>query len=188
MSMKFGPILQNGYVVRDWRRAAEWWSDVMGVGPFFVMEHLEFRRCEFRGQPATIDMSVAIAYSGEHQIELVQQHNDAPSIYTEFLAGSPEGLQHVGVMVDDLAGTLARLGWADRVVQQGETVVGQRFAYCDLRGAGAGPAGAPYAGHEGAMIELIEVNDTARSAFEYMKKTAREWTGERPIRLPKPKA
>ena len=38
MSRHFGAIMQNGYVVRDWRRAAEWWSDVMGVGPFFVME------------------------------------------------------------------------------------------------------------------------------------------------------
>ncbi|MFM7067464.1 MAG: VOC family protein [Gammaproteobacteria bacterium] len=188
MSRHFGAIMQNGYVVRDWRRAAEWWSDVMGVGPFFVMEHLEFARCQFRGRETRIDMSVAIAYSGEHQIELVQQHCDTPSIYTEFLAHAPEGLQHVGVLVDHLEDTLSRLGWHPHVVQGGETVVGQRFAYCDLRGVGGPSFPAGFAGHEGAMIELIEVSAQARSAFDYMKKTAREWTGDRAVRLPRPKA
>jgi methylmalonyl-CoA/ethylmalonyl-CoA epimerase len=187
MSRLLGPIMQNGYVVRDWRAAAEWWSDVMGVGPFFVMEHLQFGQCHFRGQPLQLDMSVAIAYSGEHQIELVQQHCDTPSIYTEFLAKAPEGLQHVGVLVDDLEATLTQLGWHPHVVQGGETVVGQRFAYCDLRGVGGPNFAAGYGGHEGAMIELIEASAQARSAFDYMKQTARTWTGERPVRIPKKK-
>ncbi len=187
MSRAFGPIIQNGYVVRDWRRAAEWWSEVMGVGPFFVLEHLEFAACHYRGVATRIDMSVAIAYSGELQIELVQQHCDTPSIYTDFLGKAPEGLQHVGVLVNNLQSTLETLNWQRYVVQGGETVTGQRFAYCDLRGVAVGAAGVAYAGHEGAMIELIETSPAASSAFEYMKKTAREWTGERPIRLPKPK-
>jgi hypothetical protein len=89
--------------------------------------------------------------------------------------------------VDDLEATLTQLGWHPQVVQGGETVVGQRFAYCDLRGVGGPNFAAGYGGHEGAMIELIEVSAQARSAFEYMKQTARAWTGERPVRIPKKK-
>jgi hypothetical protein len=173
MSRYYGPTIQNGYVVHDWRRAAEHWSEVMGVGPFFVMEHIEFSTCLYRGKPATIDMSVAIAYSGDLQIELVQQHNDSPSIYTDHLARYGEGLQHVGAMVDDLDAVLDARGWRDRIIQGGATTVGQRFAYVDV---GA---------HPGAMLELIETTPAARSAFEYMRSAARDWNGDRPIRLPK---
>jgi hypothetical protein len=176
MSRLVGPILQNGYVVHDWRRAAEHWSSVLGVGPFFVMEHIEFAHCTYRGQPSVIDMSVAIAYSGELQIELVQQHNDAPSIYRDHLERCGEGLQHVGALVDSLDAALDAGGWRERIIQGGETLVGQRFAYVDV------------GIHTGGMLELIEVNDTARAAFDYMRSAAAQWNGERPIRLPKPRA
>ena len=45
MSLKFGPIFQNGFAVRDWQAAAEHWVNVMGVGPFFVMQQIEFEWC-----------------------------------------------------------------------------------------------------------------------------------------------
>jgi len=173
MSRYFGPIMQNGYVVRDWRRAAEHWTQVLGAGPFFVMEHIAFTESLYRGRPSPIDVTVAIAYSGEHQIELVQQHNDAPSIYRDFLATSPEGLQHVGALVDDLDAIIAAQGWQDRVVQRAVTAAGMRAAYVDT------------VSHGGTMIELIEKNEAMLSAFGYMQRAAQEWTGERPIRISK---
>jgi hypothetical protein len=39
-----------------------WVSD-----PFFVMEHIEFAQCTYRGVASPIDMSVAIAYRGDLQ-------------------------------------------------------------------------------------------------------------------------
>ncbi len=173
MSRLFGPIMQNGYVVNDWRTAADHWSRVLGVGPFFVMEHIRFAGCTYRGESSDIDMSVAIAYSGDLQIELIQQHNDAPSIYRDFRAAYGEGLQHVGVLVDHLEPVLALDGWTERVVQAGSTVAGQRFAYVDV------------GCHPGGMIELIEVNTQSRSAFAYMKDRAANWDGDRPIRIAK---
>ena len=80
-----GPIMQNGFVVRDLEAAVHFWAETFGVGPFFAMRHIPFATCVYRGEPTDADLSVAIAYSGEHQIELVQQHNDAPSIYSEWL-------------------------------------------------------------------------------------------------------
>lgn len=173
MSRYFGPIMQNGYVVRDWRRAAEHWVETLGVGPFFVMEHIAFVESTYRGRASAIDVTVAIAYSGEHQVELVQQHNDAPSVYRDFLDASPEGLQHVGALVPDLEAAIAARDWQDRVVQRAVTAAGMRAAYVDT------------VSHGGTMIELIETNEAMLSAFAYMKRTAQEWDGERPIRISK---
>ena len=170
MSRWFGPILQNGYAVHDWRAAAEHWVEVMGVGPFFLMEHIEFEWCTFRGEPVELDLCVAIAYTGEQQIELVQQLNDAPSIYTEFLAKNEPGLQHMGVFVDDLQGVLDARNLRDQVVQEGRTKAGIDFAYVET------------GGHNGTMIELIEADDGVRKAFDYMRKASIGWDGSEPIR------
>lgn len=165
-----GPIMQNGFVVHDWREAATHWAKQLGVGPFFAMEHIAFAECYYRGNPVAIDMSVAIAYTGEQQIELVQQHNDAPSIYTDFLARNEPGLQHVGTLVDDLDRAIEEHGFGDKLLQHGKTAAGQRFAYVDT------------VMHNGTMLELIEADAGMRKAFDYMRSAAADWDGKDPIR------
>ena len=166
----FGPIMQNGFVVRDWREAALHWAEKLGVGPFFKLEHIKFDECRYRGEPTRIDMSVAIAYTGGYQIELVEQHNDAPSIYTDFLKHNEPGLQHVGTLVEDLDAALDANDLRDSIVQDGRTAAGQRFAYVDT------------ILHNGTMVELIEADEGMRKAFDYMQKAAESWDGRDPIR------
>ena len=36
-----------------------------------------------------------MAFTGSMQIELIQQHNDAPSMYQDFINECGEGIQHV---------------------------------------------------------------------------------------------
>ncbi len=165
-----GPIMQNGYVVHDWREAAEHWATVLGVGPFFALEHVAFAECLYRGNAADIDMTVAIAYTGNYQIELVQQHNDTPSIYTDFLKRNPPGLQHVGTLVDDLDSALDTNKLRSRIVQEGRTATGARFAYVDT------------VLHDGTMLELIETNAEMHRTFAYMASAAASWDGSDPIR------
>ena len=165
-----GPVMQNGYVVRDWREAAEHWARTLGVGPFFVVENVGFAECRYRGEPTDIDMSVAIAYSGELQIELVEQHNDAPSIYRDFLETSGPGLQHVGALTSDLDAALDGNDLRDRILLDGVTTAGQRFAYVDT------------ILHNGSMLEIIETDAAMQKAFDYMKKAARDWDGSEFIR------
>lgn len=165
-----GRIMQNGYAVQDWRSAAEHWGRVLGVGPFFIMEHIDFEWCEYRGRRVQIDLSVAIAYSGDFQIELVQQHNDAPSIYRDFLSDNAPGLQHVGALTGDLGQSLQQAGLADRIIQQGVTRAGVRFAYVDT------------VAFNGTMLELIETNPAMLKGFAYMQKAASEWDGQDIIR------
>jgi hypothetical protein len=110
MQPLLGPVMQNGFVVADLNAAIEHWARRIGVGPFFVFERVAFKECWYRGAPATdIDLTVAIAYWGEVQIELIRQRNQVPSIYTDFEARGATGLQHMGVMSQNLDSDLARL-------------------------------------------------------------------------------
>jgi hypothetical protein len=171
MERNFGPIMQNGFVVRDLDAAIDHWVDVMDVGPFFVLEHIPFSEAWFRGAPLDLDMTVAIAYSGDIQIELIVQHNDAPSIYKEFIDAGRYGLQHMGVMTDSVAEHLAKLEpLGVRPVQHGTTAAGAKFAYLDTDRT------------PGFMIELIESNEMMTTAFGLIRAAAREWDGQERIR------
>lgn len=164
MTERLGPILQFSYVVKDLAVAIDHWARVLQVGPFFVLEHVPYKTCRFRGEPTDIDMSVALAYTGDTQIELVQQHNDAPSIFREFLVARGEGLQHVGAISSNLDGDLAMLAKRGVApVQDGEADNGTRFAYLDT----------DY--YPGTMLELFQVPEQVASAFGYMRMKASTW-------------
>ena len=168
---RFGPIVQNGFVVRDLEAAVAHWSGTLGIGPFYAIEHIPFGPAYFRGAPLGIDMSVAIAQWGEIQIELIVQHDTAPSIYTEFAARHGAGLQHVGVMTDSVDRHLESLReFGIEPVQWGETAAGMRFAYIDTDL------------HPGAMIELIESGPAVEAFFSKVRKGASAWDGTRPLR------
>lgn len=169
----FGPVMQNGFVVPDLSKALEHWTQVMQVGPFFLFERVAFEQAWYRGSPAKdMDLSVAIAYWGDMQIELIRQRNAVPSIYTEFEAQYGGGLQHMGVITDSVERDLERLA-AQRItpVQHGCTAAGMRFAYVSTDQ------------HPGGMIELIESSPAMSRFFDRMRTAARDWDGSNPIRV-----
>ncbi|MEQ1489952.1 MAG: VOC family protein, partial [Terricaulis sp.] len=104
MSRVFGKVCQNGYVVRDIDAAMKHWIDVMGVGPWFYIEDVKTDWFKHRGVDSDVKMSIALANSGDLQIELIQQRNDAPSMYKEFLDAGHEGLQHMSYWTLDYQG------------------------------------------------------------------------------------
>lgn len=168
---RFGPIVQNAFVVRDLPAAVEYWSGTIGVGPFYLLEHIPFGAVYFRGASLTLDMSVAVAQWGDMQIELIQQHNAVPSIYSEFLARHGEGLQHLGVMTDSLDAHLERLRpLGIEPVQWGSTATGMRFAYVNTDR------------QAGGMIELIETGPAVEAFFAKVRGAAARWDGTRPLR------
>ena len=86
MSRLFGPLRQMGFVVRDIDRAMRHWIEVCGVGPWFVAEKLPLDGFWYKGQPYDIHITVALANSGDVQLELIQQRDTTPSMYRDFLA------------------------------------------------------------------------------------------------------
>lgn len=166
MHHNFGPIMQNGFVVEDMSAAIEHWARTMQVGPFFLFERVAFKEAWYRGQPATdIDLTVAIAYWGDVQIELIRQRNEVPSIYTEFQSRGLTGLQHMGVMTEDLDADLVRLKAHNVLPVQHGSAAGMRFAYVNTDH------------HPGGMVELIEATPRARAFFERIHQAARDWDG-----------
>lgn len=166
MQRNFGPVMQIAWVVRDLEAAIDHWTRIMNVGPFFLFEHVPFSELLFGGKPSPVDMTAALAYSGETQIELIYQHNDAPSIYTEFLRGGRTGVQHLGVMTESVERDLERLSSQGvEAAQSGRTAWGARFAYLATD-------------HDpGGMIELIEHGKVIDDAFRQIRDASRSWDG-----------
>ena len=173
MSRIFGPVRQNGYVVRDIRAAMDHWVNVVGVGPWFFVETVKTDYFRHRGAPSPMTMSIALANSGDLQIELIQQTNDAPSLYKEFLDAGHEGLQHLAYWTDDFQGLYDKALGRGLVVGHEGQIGGERgrFAYFDN--------GAP---HPGAVIEISDTSGQKGRFFEHIRDVARGWDGSDPIR------
>ena len=130
MSRLFGDFRQVGVVVRDIEAAMQHWIDVCGVGPWFYAEQLPVTMFSYRGERHDdIHISVALANSGDVQIELIQQRCDTPSMYRDFLAAGHEGMQHWSSWPVDYDAKLEHaLANGYTVGQQGDSARG-RFVY-----------------------------------------------------------
>ncbi len=171
MSRFFGHIRQNGYVVRDIEAALEYWTEVLGVGPFYYIEDVPVENFTYLGSPSDAKLSIALGNSGDLQIELIQQRNDAPSMYKDFLDAGHEGLQHVAYWTTDYQADYDRLlAQGFRVGQEGEIGENGRFVYFDT------------GGHPGSIIELSDVSGPKGSFFQHIREVAETWDGSNPIR------
>ena len=170
MSRLFGPLRQMGYVVRDIEGAMRHWVEVCGIGPWFYAEHISFTKFSYRGKAYTIDCSIALANSGDVQLELIQQRDDTPSMYRDFLAAGHEGLQHWSSWpenYDELRDRAVASGWT--VGQEGDSTRG-RFVYFLNEG------------HPGTVIEMADMTPTRRRVFDAVRNAAVDWDGSNPIR------
>ena len=168
-----GEIMQLAYVPADFDAALKFWIEVVGAGPFFAIDHVQLEDVKFRGAPTQIDFSMAIGYWGDLQIELIRQHDDGASIYKEWREAGHEGLQHVCILVDDMAHARAVCDAAGAVVaQEGKVAGGGEVIYVDT---GGGP---------GTMVEILKPGPGSREFFAMMREAARGWDGSDPFRRP----
>jgi len=158
-------------VVPDVEAALDHFTRVLGVGPFYYFEAVPIEDFRYRGEPSPLEASIALGNSGALQIELIQQRNDAPSMYRDFLAQVPQGgLQHVAYWTQDFDADLARVGSRLTVGQAGRVGEDGRFVYFD---SGGGP---------GTVVELSEVSGAKGRFFEHIARAAADWDGSDPIR------
>ena len=170
MSIHFGGIRQLGMVVRDAEASMREWAK-LGVGPFFTMT-FEMDDFMYRGKLSSAPVvTLCFAHSGPLQIELIQQHNDVPSAYTEFLASGREGAQHVCAWFSDHASYDVRrrnaLERGMQIVHEGGLrVADARFCYFETGVPGA------------LMMEISEALLGANgAAILKMEAAARDWDG-----------
>jgi hypothetical protein len=177
MSRLFGSVRQIAFVVRDLDLAIPHWAQTLGVGPFFVGRHLSPEGYRYRGQPSQPpSLSIALANSGDLQVELIQQHDDRPSPFRDFLAAGQEGFQHV-------SSWLSRAGYdatLERQLAAGSVVAAQgvmpdsgvRFAYFDT---GTGGSGMMY-----EIADVLEPEAYARMSM--IADASKGWDGRNPVR------
>lgn len=108
MSLIRYPILQIAYVVNDIEQACRQWAEMFDAGPFFIVPHFKSLNGRYRGGPAEEDVSHALGYSGDINIQFTQQHNDAPSIWRDMYPKGSQGPHHIMIMPDDFQAECAR--------------------------------------------------------------------------------
>ena len=171
MSRFFGAIRQNGYVVSDIEAAMRHWVEVLGIGPWFYVEHAPITDFHYRGTPSDVDVSIALANSGSLQIELIQQRNDAPSLYKDFTDAGNEGLQHIAYWTEHYQtdrARLLRLGY--QVGHEGKTGAYGPFCYFLTET------------HPGTVVEISDIGGPKKQLFEVIAAAAKAWDGTDPIR------
>ncbi|WP_284225549.1 VOC family protein [Mycobacterium antarcticum] len=166
-----GPIRQIGYVVRDFDAVLDSWI-ALGVGPWFVVREYT-QQAIYRGEACEVTISIALANSGDLQVELIHQHGDTPSIFREFLDGGREGFHQLAwwtANIDASVASAEAAGWP--VVWSGGDGTTTRFAYVE-----------PLPGGQATVFELMELTEVTSAMGAMIRDAARDWDGRDPIRI-----
>jgi hypothetical protein len=167
-----GGIVQVSYTVAEIETAMRHYLDNLRLGPWFVRGPFTPKAAQYRGQPTTPTLSLALTFSGHLMVELVQQHDDGPSVYRETIARTGgHGFHHWGVASTNFDADAA--GYRARGYEQvfyDVTPVGTRVAYFDTT------ANLP------GMIELIEMTEAQDRRYARMYAETLAWDGSEPIR------
>ena len=154
-------LQQVAFVVRNLDAGQKFFNEKMGVPRFYVIADFGSRATEktFRGKPADHQFKIAIAYSGETQIELIE-HLAGETTYKEFLERRGEGLHHLGFFLDDCEkyngafGEFAR----DYPILQSGRFGDTLYTYFDTEGA------------IGAVMEVVYLDPRAKELMARVKR------------------
>jgi hypothetical protein len=156
MSRLFGELRQIGIVVRDVEAAMKHWIDVCGVGPWFYTDKLSVTEFSYRGaRHDDIHLSIALANSGDVQLELIEQRCQTPSMYRDFLVAGREGMQHWSSWPVDYDDRLKR-------------ALSSGYLWNE--------------GHPGTVIEMAHMTEGRQRIFDGVRTAAIGWDGSEPIR------
>lgn len=163
--------VQIAYHVPDPVAAAERFARDFGWGPFYLMEHIPLARALYRGVPTAFDHTSAYGQAGDLMIELITQHNEAPSALRDMYAEHETGIHHVACFVPDLR--LALDAFRKRrvaVALDATTTTGVDFAMLDV------------VAEQGHMLELYEPGPDLLKFYAFVRRAAQDWDGSRPLR------
>lgn len=152
---RFGPIRQLGYVVECLDEAVAAWQQSLGLGPWTIIRNVQLQ-CDQRGEKQQPLINLALAYQGEVQIELIQQLDDGPSPYREYIDRGHFGLHHMAYLCENIDGDILR------AKSQGLDLVcdinmpdGGRYAYFQRPGLG-----------NELYVEFLEATPTMKAMFK----------------------
>lgn len=163
-------FMQVCWLVPDLPAAIDRWSASAGVGPFFWFEGVPFTEGEHRGRSADFpQVTAAIAYAGDLQIELVQQDGDEPGVFRDLFGPGEYGMHHMALVCDDYEGE------RDAYLDAGAELAFEGFA---------GPSRTSWVDTSptlGFMVELLERSELRDGFFATMRRAAERWDGTNPV-------
>jgi hypothetical protein len=163
-----GGIRQFGFIVDDLDVAIEQWA-ALGVAPWMVVRDLPMQGCIYRGELSEPVISLALSNAGDMQVELIQQLDDTPSIYKEFLDSTGGGFNQVAYWVEDfdqVRGDALASGWTE--VWSGDSG-GTRFAYYEHPQSPV------------TIVEVMELGAASAPMGEMIRQAAAAWEPGQPI-------
>jgi hypothetical protein len=160
-------------VVDNMEEAATKLSRSMQVGPFLMIRHIKLDDPHHRLKPQRTDFSLCLAQAGDVQIELVEQHDDTPSVYRDMFPDGPPGgmaFHHVAVIVPDVFEETARYNALGFPTASSGRFGAIDFTYIDTTAAG------------GFMVEVLPDMPDMHAFFANVRRAAEEWDGKTPWR------
>ncbi len=146
------------------------YTELLHVGPWFLIGPFVPPKGVYRGNATRMRVSLGFAYSGEVMIELIQQHDNEPSVFQETLkARGAYGFHHWAIGARDFDKTNAHyrsLGYEEAFSDTAPAPLDCRIVYFDT--------GSDLPG----MLEVIEINAATEEVYRQMYQAARDWNGK----------
>ena len=108
------PFLKNGVaqvciIVEDLDKTVENYCKLFGIGPwhFYTYGKPLVKEMSYHGKPNEYKMRVALSYIGDLRIELIEPL-EGDTVYADFIKEHGYGVQHFGVLVDDMRAAIAQ--------------------------------------------------------------------------------
>lgn len=161
-------VIQAGHVVEDIDQAMASFTATLRVGPWYRFRVSQPRPGSlYRGREVHHDLSIALAFHGTMMLELIQQHDEQPSVFHDGVLRRGYGLHHWGIGTRRFDERLAaELAQGKEVLYTARTGRGARIAYFE----------GPTPLH--AMTELIEVTETSERFYAGIAGASRDWDGQ----------
>jgi catechol 2,3-dioxygenase-like lactoylglutathione lyase family enzyme len=158
------PFLENGIaqialVVKDLDETVKKYHEVFGIGPwhFYTYEKPFVKEMTYKGEDANCSVRIALSYFGPMRIELIEV-KEGDSVYEDFIKEHGYGVQHLGLLVEDMQVAMRQ------AAEAGHTVIQD--------GSGFGPDGD---GH----YAYLDTEDEFGVTFELIERPARRHSPEK---------
>jgi hypothetical protein len=130
-------IGQLGFIVHDIQASLPIISSYFNLRSWYQPQYTE-KKFKIDDQPIELDFDLVVAYSGNLQIELIEEKSQRARIYQDHLENYGEGLHHLGFFVSDMDSKLKiakQIGLTILLESEFQTAGGGyvRFAYLDTR-------------------------------------------------------
>lgn len=168
---RLGEVVQYAYTVADIDTSIDVYVERFGVGPWFKRGPFTPPAAKYLGETTGLTITLARAFAGNTMIELIQQHDDGPSVYRKVIEAG-HGFHHWAIGTHDADVEIERFGKAGYpVVFEDVVPSGARVVYVDATSELPG------------MIEILEMNEIQQQLYDGFYRASVDWDGTEPVRI-----